>query len=329
MDSSELRALLNRQLQEAAARRRSQRVSSDKSVPAAERIASLPAAIDEQAELTQAAALVADADEDPELRAQVLDRMATAIGKDETQLDRTLALLVDSAQPTPVRRAAMRVLQQAGFASRLFQAKRAAYMAALRQLVDDPDAQLREHAIGALALHKDEFVQRRLLEGLESPDRALTEPERAIQLLGHDVHAEHFPVVRRLARHAPNQNVKQEAVRLLAADPESRQLLADLLANQDESPEIRSLSAVGLRSLAPEQFEQRAKQIVMDNSEDDGIRAACMSVLANLPDQRRLRADSEFQKRLERFTAESPASEVARSAARLLVRRDKSEDPTA
>ena len=73
--------------------------------------------------------------------------------------------------------------------------------------------------IGLLAQQKDGFAQKKLLEGLQDPSKALVPPEKALQLLGYDVHAAGFRAARTILENPPNPVAKQEALRLLAADP--------------------------------------------------------------------------------------------------------------
>src|SRR5262249_42950967 len=150
-----------------------------------------------------------------------------------------------------------------------FPAKRPDYLAALRSIIDDPDAELRRRAIGILAREKDEYVQRRLIDGLEGRSEALVPTEKAIQYLGYDVHAEYFPLLRRIVEDPPNPEARTEAVRLLAADPSSTDLLLTIFSDKGESPDVRKISAIGLHSAAPHRFEEQARRIVLDDDEDD------------------------------------------------------------
>jgi hypothetical protein len=72
-----------------------------------------------------------------------------------------------------VRLAALRVLQMSSFRVVVFDPKRPEYLDALRTVIDDRNASLREQALEILAQERDEYAQRRLLEGLEDPSQAL------------------------------------------------------------------------------------------------------------------------------------------------------------
>src|SRR5437588_393232 len=84
-------------------------------------------------------------------------------------------------------RRAVDVLEQSGFLLIGGGVRRPDYLEALRTVVDDPDPEVRRRAIGVLARQKDEYAQRRLIEGLRDPSKALIPPAKAIQYLGYDV----------------------------------------------------------------------------------------------------------------------------------------------
>jgi hypothetical protein len=321
---SEYRKRLEEQLTQAKRRRAKRGVSSDKSVSAADREAALPAALRDPGDVAKAVEIVQDPAEDPGLRESVLGRLSLAAGQSHELIDLVLGMLTNPAHPVGLRLTALRVLQELGFSSALFQSRRADYMAALREVVNDGDARLREQALEILALKKDEYAQRALLDGLRNPSEAVVSPEKAIQLLGHDVHAEHYPILREIVQNPPSTAAKEEAVRLLAADPDSKQLLADVLTDKSESSEVRKLSAAALRSLAPDEFAAHAKRIVVDHGETDDVRAACLTALINSGDQQTRGADPEFMREVERLKDRSPGGEVARSAARYLDQQKKS-----
>ena len=73
-------------------------------------------------------------------------------------------------------------------------------------------------ALGILMRDKDGFAQKKLLDGLKDPAKALVPPEKALQLLSYDVHADAYEVARDIVKKPPNDDAKREALRLLAAD---------------------------------------------------------------------------------------------------------------
>jgi hypothetical protein len=243
--------------------------------------------------------------------------MGAAVGESEPLIDLVLRIFRNAAEPSRVRLAALRVLQQANFSSALFQARRPDYLAALREAVNDADAEVRERALEILAVKKDEYAQRRLLEGLRRPEAAIVAPEKAIQMLGYDVHAEHYALLRDIAKNPPNAAAKEEAVRLLAADPASQDLLTAMLDDKSESPEVRKLSATALRTMAPAEFAEHAKRIVVDDDEAEEVRAGCLTALINSGEEQALRDDPNFTRAVQRLRDRSPGP-AGRSAAQFL-----------
>jgi hypothetical protein len=103
----------------------------------------------------------------------------------------------------------------------------------------DADEEVRTTALDMLAKQKDSAAQEVLVQGLRDSSAALVPPGKAIQMLGYDVHSAPFPVLREYAAHkAARGEVRQEALRILAADPDSQGLLESIFEN-------RGVSALG------------------------------------------------------------------------------------
>jgi len=226
-----------------------------------------------------AIAVMVDSSESPDRRMAALEAIATEVAKRHDLIDMLLQVLGNHSEPIELRRMALDVLRASSFRAPLFAPKRPEYLETLRALVDDRDPQLRDQAIEVLAQEKDEYVQRRLLEGLQHPAGALVPPERALQFIGYDVHAEHFPLLRDILQQANTPAARLEAVRLLASDPASKDLLTRLLTDKSEHAEVRSASAAAVQALAPAEFEALARDIVLDAGDDTQVRAATMSAL--------------------------------------------------
>jgi hypothetical protein len=294
-----------------------QRQSSDVSALGLESLAAVGDAgtAAENDPVEEAMAVVRDRNEDPELRAVTLHAIAIEVGGREDLIDSVLALLRDTAEPAVLRLEALRILQTLNFSSPIFSTKRAEYMALLRELINAEDLTLRQRVLEILAQEMDEYAQRRLLEGLEDPSKALLPPEKAIQLLGYDVHAEHFPILRQMVMKPPSAAAKQEAIRLLAADPASQDLLAGILHDKKQSQATRRASALALQALSPQAFQEHARRIVLDEDENSDLRATSISALAHTMGQEALSQDTELTEKVERLQKHSSSKEVKRSAA--------------
>lgn len=332
MDASEYRRQYMEEIERAAEQRQGYRDFSDRSRSTEERQSALDSApqLRDEEDVSRAIDIIRDGEEDAEFRASTLRSIAIEVSKSHDLIDLAIGLLGNSAEPAVLRLAALRVLQTSSFRAAIFNPKRAEYFATLRSVIEDQDASLREQAFEILAQEKDEYAQRRLLEGLEDPSQALIPPEMAVQLLGYDIHAEHYPVLREMVQNPPSPVAKQEAVRLLATDPTSKDLLTELLRNKAESREVRNVSAAALQSLAPAEFDEQAKQIVLDDDEYDDLRATAINALTHFGDQEALSQDAELTRRVEQLREHSPSEQVERSAAQYIARQAANEtDPTA
>jgi hypothetical protein len=256
-------------------------------------------------------------------KASVEDRVAALAGltaevcKSEEQLESVLDLLRDADQPQEVRIAALQAVQAASFSVLAFEPCRGAWLAALRQVAADPDPEIRQSALGILMREKDGFAQKKLLEGLRKPEKALLPPEKALQLLSYDVHSDAYPVAREIVRDPPNPMARREALRLLAADADSAPLFAKVLRDKDELAENRQISAAALQSLRPDALQDHAREIVFDESEYPEIQATSLTALTQFGDEEAVMTDDALMKRVDSLSGKAPAK-VKQSAKRFL-----------
>lgn len=241
---------------------------------------------------------------------QAVVSLASEARGDAGKLTELFAIAADRSRDSVVRQAALRSLQELSFTSMLLRQMNAQLIAALRSIVDDPDEELREIAIEMLAQKKDEFVQRRLLDGLERREPPLVDDGKAIQFLGYDIHGGWFPTMRRLARESPDPATRLEAVKLLAADPGSADLLLAIFDDKGEDDDVRRASGSALMSVARDRFEPRAKEAVLDDSDTEPVRAASLTALTHFATSGDLANDADFVARLSDVAARSPSPDV-------------------
>ena len=249
--------------------------------------------------VNQALEIVDDNKADPELRAMALTKIANQLGKDEFRLDSLIKMMANKSLPGSVREAALKGMQVNSFSSPIFLSRRPEYLGALRALIDDENKTLRETAIEYLAMNKDEYVQRRLLEGLTNPKKKITKPELAVQYLAYDLHADHFPVLRKLVQNPPNKKTRMEALRNLAADSESKSMLQKVMADKEEDPEVRHLCAVGLQRIDPASFEKSTQRILKAKTENDELKVALLNTMLHTPGTEVNRLTNELEKTLK------------------------------
>ncbi len=265
--------------------------------------------------LAQMVNIVRDQNEALENRVSALHMISADVGESHDLLDVVLDILRDESEPHELRMAAFSVLDQLSFSSpTLFIAKRPDYLETLRGLVEDKDTEVRHRAIEILSLEKDEYVQRRLLDQLEGKATRVVGTAKAIQLLGNDIHAEHYPLLREIVQNPPSRAAKKEAVRLLSSDPSSQELLVDILRDKDEHREVRKLSAVALQTLAPEAFAQHAREIVLDDDEYDEIRTTSINALSQFADPEALSQDTDLSHQVEALKEATSSKQLTKAS---------------
>jgi hypothetical protein len=248
-------------------------------------------------------------------RTILADRRVTSSTSAEP-LERLLTVLRDRHQSMTVRFAALQSLGAARFASPAFPSIEGEYLAALRDVANDPDLELRQRVLGILAREKDGFAQKMLLEGLEHPDEALLPPEKALQLLGNDVHADAYPIAREIVRNPPNPTARREALRLLAGDAASAPLFENILRDKNETADIRQVSAAALHALNPDSLQAHARQIVLDPSEGDEMHETSLAALTQFGAPS-IAADKTLVQQVDRLRTRASAK-VQDSARRFL-----------
>ncbi len=241
-----------------------------------------------------------------EERIEALYEVPHAVGESEANLESVLKVLRNKGEPIEVRLTALQTLQAATFVSAEYESWRSDYIAALREVATDADAELRQRALGILAREKDGFAQKKLIEGLESPEKALVSPEKALQLLSNDVHTDAYSVARDIIKEPPNTAAKREALRLLAADATAAPLLEKVVRDKDEALEVREMAAGALHTTRPEKLQELAREMLLDESESDEIRTASLMALTQFGDPEQLAQDETLLKHVDKLSEKAP-----------------------
>ena len=252
-------------------------------------------------------------------RVAALAEATLTVCENDENLQAMLNLLRSKDEPVKVRLAALQSLQAASFSVVAFESCRGDYIAALRGVAEDPDPELRQRVLGMLAREKDGFAQKKLLAGLQNPEKALVSPEKALQLLSYDVHAEAYSAAREVLSNPPNPIAKREALRLLAADATAAPLFEKVLRDKDETPENRQLSASALHALKPETLQANAREILLDTSEQDEIQATSLTALTQFGDDASIKKDEALLKRVDHLSGEA-STRVKQNARQFLTK---------
>jgi hypothetical protein len=250
-------------------------------------------------------------------RVAALVQTPLAVCENDKNLQAVLGVLRDATEPVEVRLAALQSLQAASFSVVAFESCRGDYVAALRKVAEDKDPELRKRALGTLARQKDGFAQKKLLEGLDNPGKALVPPEKALQLLGYDAHADAYTAARAIVANPPNPIAKREALRLLAADATAAPMFEKTLLDKNELRENRQISASALHALDPIKMQELARNIVLDTADYDDIKATSLTALAQFGDDAALSADKTLRESVNQIKNEGSA-ELQQSANQFL-----------
>jgi hypothetical protein len=255
-------------------------------------------------------------------RVAALAEAPLAVCESDDNLQAMLKVLRDKNEPAPVRLAALQSVQAASFSVVAFESARGDYLATLREVAEDTDMELRQRVLGILARENDGFAQKKLLEGLQNPEKALLPPEKALQLLSYDVHAEAYAAARDIVSKPPSDIARREALRLLAADATAAPLFEKLLRDKDELAEIRQISASALQSLKPEKLQEHAREMLLDSSEYDEIQATSLTALSQFGDDAAIAQDEALLKSVDRMSDEA-STKVKQNARRFLSKYGK------
>jgi len=266
----------------------------------------------------QCAATARDTSKRPAQRISALRDMTPGMLDDARQFASVLDILKNPNEPTVVRLAALRSLEAASFAVNRFDAYRNDYVQALRSITNDKDEEVRTRVLGALARMSDRPAQELLLTGLKEPAKALVPPEKALQLLSYDVHADAYAAARDIAAKPPTKAARRAALRLLAADATSAPVFTKILKDKSETAAIRQLSATALHAIAPDQLQEQARQILLDAKEDDQVKAVSLTALTDLRRADQGDVDDRLYQHVNRMHGRSDSALVKRSAKRFL-----------
>jgi hypothetical protein len=268
----------------------------------------------------QAISIATSADKSVKQRVAAMTAAPLAVNDSDRNLQAMLKVLGNRSEPIAVRLAALQSLGAAAFSVRSFASCRPDYIATLRKIADDPDEELRQRVLGILMRESDGYAEKKLLEGLKDPKKALLPPEKALQLLSYDVHAGAYSAARAILKKPPNDEAKREALRLLAADAKAAPIFEKVLADKKELRDNRQIAASALHALNPDKLQTRARKILLDKSDYDDIKATSLTALEHFGDDQSLGKDKALMKSVDRLGKGKTPAKYKRNARRFLSR---------
>lgn len=252
-------------------------------------------------------AIAVNPKKDSQERQAALAQDPTALCESAKTFQSVLKVLRDPNEPIEVRLSALDAIGVARFSAANFKSCRPDYIAALRAVAEDADPELRQRALGVLAREKDGFAQKKLIAGLKDPDQALVPPEKALQLLGYDVHADAYALAREIVAKPPSSLAKQEALRLLSSDPKSASLLERVLRDKNEPVEARQICAAGLHVINPPKYQEQARELLLDKDENPDIQSMSLTALTYFGDKK-VADDKPLLERVDELHKEAPSA---------------------
>lgn len=253
-------------------------------------------------------AVALDAQTRTKQRVDAVMALGWGVCADKATFRAVLDLVKDPATPGELRHAALSTLQAATFSAKAFAPYRAEYLAAMRALRTDEDAEMRQRSFGILAREHDADTQAMLIEGLQDHEKAMLPPEKALQLLSYDVHAGAYDMARHIAQSPPNEHARVEALRVLAADGESAGMFEEILRDKGETTKIRQLAATALNQLAPQRLQLCARDLTLDEAESDAMRSMGLTALAHFGNAQALAQDEEVKAVVSRVQQQASAA---------------------
>ncbi|PWT72356.1 MAG: hypothetical protein C5B59_15915 [Bacteroidetes bacterium] len=257
---------------------------------------------DNQDLVKKAYSLVIDKKENSSLRLKALEKLTNYVFTSDVAVTDLINILGDEKEPALIRRGAMNALYTVSFSSPALAKNLASYKTVLRKLLASKDPELLNHAAAKLASYKDEQLQNILLEGLKDQSKAILPEEKAIQLLGLDIRAEHFPTIRKILSETHNEKIMKEAVIALSPDPQSVSAIENIFKNKKLSKDLRLTCLSALHgSLDPAALRAFLQSVILDGTEDNDIRTAALNALSLRSDFKEIIKDQKFSSALEQL----------------------------
>lgn len=264
-----------RRVAEAAAVFTDRELSAERRLAAVEGIGGFDRADD----VERTIAVLMDRAEPTQVRVRAVQLVAPQSALDESFRHRLLDLVERGQEPLELRRAGMTGLEGALFTWHPEHAEAERTTAALRRLARDPDAGIRASALRVLASRGDAEALELLEQGLLAPGEALLPAAEAVRLLGLFEPSRHYPVLRGVLESPPTPSTRITAIRLLAGDTESHDRLGRILQDSREPLDARQAALGALATGDPARLARSVVQVIGDDSETTALRVRAIKTM--------------------------------------------------
>lgn len=247
-----------------------------------------------------------------EARVAALSSADLPIGTNKAFTERLIRLIGDSSQAEALRVAAFNAFRGATFSLRKTASWRPTFLEVFRRVAETEANEVAGLILRLLAQDQDEWALARLAAGLRKPAEAIVPAVQAVQHLAPIDHGDHFDVLRKVAAKNRSRKVREEAIRALATDPASLDLLVGLVQNREEAVSIRQAALLSLRILSPEEHRRLANAILEDTNENAELRALCITSLDES-------STPGYLDRVRKAKEEAPESAAIQKAAQMYL----------
>lgn len=248
------------------------------------------------------------------------------IANSEERIDELINVLNSSDATAREKEGALNTLEVISIFSPVLPAKTPEFVNALRGLLDEPDTNLRRKAFANLAVRKDVIVQERLLKELESgkPEEEKVLPtHEIISLLGQDEKILTKSLLKKIAQNQPDKKSLIEVVRHIPADDDSLGLLMDIMEDNSNPLELRTMIPNMINNVSPTAFLKSAKKIMDKQQESsDEMTLHLAKGVAEIEDKN-LQSEIDETKQFFQKKIENAPDDIKLAALRILFSDDK------
>jgi len=206
------------------------------------------------------------------------------LASDETGIKKLIESLNDKNQSADAKKEAIHKLNIIKVFSPVLNKLNVELTNALRGLIDNPDDTLRLQAFGMLASMKDEVVQDKLREQLESGDNTKTKipNHQAIAMLGIDEKALDQKLLTKIIQNPPDDKALIEAIRYAPANNETVGALLKVMQDESKPLEARSLIPDLIGNVDPKSFLDFTNKHLQEKGINDDLVPSLIKGLASI-----------------------------------------------
>ncbi len=319
MKAKEYRRIVEQNIKTAAGRQQEQQLELNMQSNVLSQALETQSALLNESDAQMIEGLVKDKSAHQDIRAAAVARLG--FGDDaRVDLEQLIDMLNDPDEASEVKLQAIMKLEAASFERIDFVELRPQYFAVLRSCLDSRDEDLLLTVLDVLSSNKDPHVQETLLGWLNNPAECPISLAIVLQLLGNDIHSGIYAAAKKVLNDTSDEEVRIEAMRLLASDGDSQAYFKSVLLDQKESVDVRRLAASACKSLAPDQFREDALSIIEDEDENDSLRATALTGLAHSPE---FLADDTLRQSVQTVCDNSTSEYITVMADKHLTRTEK------